>query len=142
MQPNGFPWPAPGSNKTSLSEAMTPEAGTTLDASKTGRQVTNEASERAAAEAAEAERRRSLLRLILSDEASERLARVALVKPDKARAVEDYLLRAVRFGELAPGTRVTETQLIALLQRLHSDSDVRPRVTIARRRTWSDDEDD
>jgi programmed cell death protein 5 len=123
-------------------EKTTPDGGAVLDSSRNGKSATEEASQRAAAEAAEAERRRSLLRLILSDEANERLARVALVKPEKARAVEDYLLQAARFGELTSGTRVTEDQLIALLQRLHTESESRPRVTISRRRTWSDDEDD
>jgi len=139
MQSSRFGWSSTGSDQTSV-PGKAPGLATHLDGSSAEKERADEAARQAAA--AEEERRRSLLRLILSEEASERLARVALVKPDRARAVEDYLLRAARFGELAPGSRVTEEQLIALLQRVHTESEHRPCVTIARRRTWSDDEDE
>lgn len=139
MQSSRFGWSSTGSDQTPV-PGKAPGLATHLDGSSAEKERADEAARQAAA--AEEERRRSLLRLILSEEASERLARVALVKPDRARAVEDYLLRAARFGELAPGSRVTEEQLIALLQRVHTESEHRPCVTIARRRTWSDDEDE
>ncbi|KAJ0959767.1 hypothetical protein J5N97_000545 [Dioscorea zingiberensis] len=46
------------------------------------------------------ERRQMMLSQILSSEARERLARIALVKPEKARGVEDVLLRAAQMGQI------------------------------------------
>ncbi|XP_016723996.1 DNA-binding protein DDB_G0278111 isoform X5 [Gossypium hirsutum] len=46
------------------------------------------------------ERRQMMLSQILSSEARERLARIALVKPEKARGVEDVLLRAAQTGQI------------------------------------------
>uniref|UniRef100_A0A0E0HHQ3 Uncharacterized protein n=1 Tax=Oryza nivara TaxID=4536 RepID=A0A0E0HHQ3_ORYNI len=47
------------------------------------------------------ERRQMMLAQILSSEARERLSRIALVKPDKARGVEDVLLRAAQSGGIS-----------------------------------------
>ncbi|KAJ7959264.1 DNA-binding protein [Quillaja saponaria] len=38
---------------------------------------------------------------LLSSEARERLARIALVKPEKARGVEDVIIRAAQMGQIA-----------------------------------------
>ncbi|XP_028232419.1 DNA-binding protein DDB_G0278111-like isoform X2 [Glycine soja] len=46
------------------------------------------------------ERRQMMLSQILSAEARERLARIALVKPEKARGVEDFILRAAQMGQI------------------------------------------
>ncbi|XP_038984928.1 DNA-binding protein DDB_G0278111-like isoform X2 [Phoenix dactylifera] len=46
------------------------------------------------------ERRQLMLSQILSAQARERLARIALVKPEKARGVEDVLLRAAQMGQM------------------------------------------
>nr|GEY16783.1 DNA-binding protein [Tanacetum cinerariifolium] len=47
------------------------------------------------------ERRQMMLSQILSSQARERLARIALVKPEKARGVEDVILRAAQMGQIA-----------------------------------------
>ncbi|AQK91910.1 double-stranded DNA-binding family protein [Zea mays] len=47
------------------------------------------------------ERRQMMLAQILSSEARERISRIALVKPDKARGVEDVLLRAAQTGGIS-----------------------------------------
>ncbi|KAK3024032.1 hypothetical protein RJ639_044134 [Escallonia herrerae] len=47
------------------------------------------------------ERRQLMLSQILSSEARERIARIALVKPEKARGVEDVILRAAQMGQIA-----------------------------------------
>ncbi|KAJ1394902.1 PDCD5-like [Sesbania bispinosa] len=46
------------------------------------------------------ERRQMMLSQILSAEARERIARIALVKPEKARGVEDVILRAAQMGQI------------------------------------------
>ncbi len=67
---------------------------------------------RAAAE----EQRKAVLSSILEPEARERLGRVAVVKPENARAVEDHLLGAFRAGQLRE--RVSESLLIRLLDQV------------------------
>lgn len=87
------------------------------------------------------ERRRALLRQILTEQASERLTRIGLVKPDKARAVEDNLLRAAQSGQLQQ--RATEEQVIQVLGQYNEQVEQRSRVTVTRRRKpVLDDSDD
>ena len=66
--------------------------------------------------AAQEEQRAAMLTSILEPEARERLGRVAVVKPENARAVEDHLLRAFRAGQLRE--RVSESLLIRLLDQV------------------------
>ncbi|CAL2252137.1 unnamed protein product [Prunus armeniaca] len=47
------------------------------------------------------EQRQMMLSQILSAEARERIARIALVKPEKAKGVEDVILRAAQMGQIA-----------------------------------------
>ncbi|KAJ7562857.1 hypothetical protein O6H91_03G086800 [Diphasiastrum complanatum] len=46
------------------------------------------------------ERRQMMLAQIVSSQARERLARIALVKPEKARGVEDVILRSAQYGQI------------------------------------------
>ncbi|CAG8663514.1 3600_t:CDS:2, partial [Funneliformis caledonium] len=46
------------------------------------------------------ETRQAMLTQILENQARERLARISMVKADKARAVEDLLIRMVQAGQL------------------------------------------
>ncbi len=46
-----------------------------------------------------------MLTSVLTPEARERLQRVALVKADTARAVEDYILRMARAGKISAKAR-------------------------------------
>ncbi|KAK4534775.1 hypothetical protein CDCA_CDCA02G0800 [Cyanidium caldarium] len=117
-------------------------SGTSASTSAGAPSQDHESEQRAAAAAAAEERRRLLLRQLLTEPAAERLARIALVKPDKARAVEDHLLRAVPLGEVPFAQRVTEEQVIALLDRYHGQMERETKVVISRRRAWSDDDDD
>ncbi|GBG87809.1 hypothetical protein CBR_g45965 [Chara braunii] len=84
------------------------------------------------------ERRQAMLVQILSPEARERLARIALVKPDKARSVEDLLLQGARFGKIT--SKVTEERLVMMLEQLSEHEPKPTRVTIQRRRTSLDDD--
>ena len=96
--------------------------------------------------------------------------RIALVKPEKARAVEDQLLRAARMGQVRSGHRVappcrilpalslicslscarapspqiterlTEERLISMLEKLNEGAQSGPKITIQRRRSALDDD--
>lgn len=86
------------------------------------------------------EQRRVMLRQILSTGASEKLANIRLVKPDRAEQVENYVINAARGGRL-PG-KVSEAQLQDLLREVSEQSQNRTKVTIMRRKSAFDDEDD
>ncbi|GJM89637.1 hypothetical protein PR202_gb02000 [Eleusine coracana subsp. coracana] len=80
-----------------------------------------------------------ILAQILSSEARERLSRIALVKPDKARSVEDVLLRAAQTGGISE--KVSEERLISLLEQINNQTSKQTKVTIQRRRSVLDDDD-
>lgn len=66
------------------------------------------------------------------------VARIALVKPDKARAIEDMIINAARRGAL--GEKVSEDRLIDLLEQVNEKSAAaKTKVTIQRRRAFDDD---
>ncbi|KAK8594689.1 hypothetical protein V6N13_015609 [Hibiscus sabdariffa] len=85
------------------------------------------------------ERRQMMLSQILSGEARERLARIALVKPEKARGVEDVLLRAAQTGQIVE--KVSEERLISILEQINTQTTKQTKVTIQRRRSVLDDDD-
>lgn len=85
------------------------------------------------------ERRQMMLLRILSAEARERLSRIALVKPEKARGVEDLLLRSAQMGQILE--KVSEDRLIALLEQINEQTQKAPKVMIQRRRNVLDDDD-
>ncbi|XP_038981651.1 DNA-binding protein DDB_G0278111-like isoform X1 [Phoenix dactylifera] len=85
------------------------------------------------------EHRQLMLSQILSAQARERLARIALVKPDKARGVEDVLLRAAQMGQISE--KVSEERLISLLEQINNQTSKQTKVTIQRRRSVLEDDD-
>ena len=85
------------------------------------------------------ERRQMMLSQILSAEARERLARIALVKPEKARGVEDVILRAAQMGQIVE--KVSEDKLISLLEQINTQTAKQTKVTIQRRRNVLEDDD-
>ncbi|WFC94590.1 hypothetical protein MBRA1_001223 [Malassezia brasiliensis] len=62
------------------------------------------------------EMKRQLLSQILDSDARERLSRIALVKPQKSKAVTDILIQMARSGQVRQ--RVSEAQLISLLDQI------------------------
>ncbi|KAM0921583.1 hypothetical protein ACQ4PT_006767 [Festuca glaucescens] len=74
------------------------------------------------------ERRQMMLAQILSSEARERLSRIALVKPDKARGVEDVVLRAAQTGGISE--KVSEERLISLLEQINTHTSKQTKVTV------------
>ncbi|CAL1400686.1 unnamed protein product [Linum trigynum] len=85
------------------------------------------------------ERRQLMLSQILSAQARERIARIALVKPEKARGVEDVILRAAQMGQIVE--KVSEERLISLLEQINTQTSKQTKVTIQRRRSVLDDDD-
>ncbi|RMZ53188.1 hypothetical protein APUTEX25_005177, partial [Auxenochlorella protothecoides] len=109
--------------------------------------------QQAAQEAQEAadDQRRGMLAAILQPSARERLARISLVKPDKARSIEDLILNAARRGQIQQKVRrierrngtgsapVSEDRLIELLEQVNEQTQQKTTVTIQRRRAFDDD---
>ncbi|KAI0648285.1 DNA-binding TFAR19-related protein [Trametes meyenii] len=93
---------------------------------------------------AEEQMRRDLLATILDAAARERLARIALVSPDRAQQIEAILLRMVQAGQLRG--RVSEPQLIELLDQIDgAQSKAAPKkgaIVFQRRKGGFDDDDD
>lgn len=65
------------------------------------------------------------------------VARIALVKPDKARSIEDMIISAAKRGAL--GEKVSEERLIELLEQVNERTVQKTKVTIQRRRGFDDD---
>ncbi|TKY59612.1 Programmed cell death protein 5 [Spatholobus suberectus] len=77
------------------------------------------------------ERRQMMLSQMLSAEARERIARIALVKPEKARGVEDVILRAAQMGQITE--KVSEERLISLLEQINNQTTRQTKVTVSYR---------
>ena len=70
----------------------------------------------------------------------ETVARVALVKPEKARAVEDMIIQNAMSGRLQ--AQVTEGELIRILEQVSQQFDRQVTVKFVRRRAFDEDEDE
>uniref|UniRef100_A0A1A8FN24 Programmed cell death protein 5 n=1 Tax=Nothobranchius korthausae TaxID=1143690 RepID=A0A1A8FN24_9TELE len=89
----------------------------------------------------ETEMRNSILAQVLDQSARARLSNLALVKPDKAKAVENYLIQMARFGQL--GGKISESGLIEILEKVSQQTEKKTTVKFNRRRVMdSDDEED
>ncbi|XP_010792092.1 programmed cell death protein 5 [Notothenia coriiceps] len=89
----------------------------------------------------ETDMRNTILAQVLDQSARARLNNLALVKPDKANAVENYLIQMARFGKL--GGKISESGLIDILEKVCQQTEKKMTVTFNRRRVMdSDDEDD
>ncbi|XP_075502926.1 uncharacterized protein LOC142540560 isoform X1 [Primulina tabacum] len=84
------------------------------------------------------EQRQMMLTQLLTSEARERLARIALVKPEKARGVEDVIIRAAQMGQITE--KVSEERLISLLEQINTQTTKETKVTIKRRQSILDDD--
>lgn len=103
-----------------------------------GQPMTAEQQQEQAAQAQEADQQRAaMLHVIMEPAARERLSRIALVKSEKARGIEDILLNAAKRGQL--GQKVTEDRLIELLGQVNEQTSQRTKVTIQRRQRADDD---
>ncbi|KAF8065805.1 Pdcd5 [Scenedesmus sp. PABB004] len=98
-----------------------------------------EAEAQAEAQRAAEEQRRTMLHAVMEPDARERLARIALVKPDKARNVESMILNAAKRGALQ--SKVSEEQLKGMLEQLSERESAASKITIQRRRPVFQDDD-
>ncbi|CDU25450.1 uncharacterized protein SPSC_05343 [Sporisorium scitamineum] len=88
------------------------------------------------------EMKRQMLSRILDAEARERLSRIGLVKPQKARQITDLLIRMAQSGQIRG--RITEDQLIDLLDQVDQASSADSgagKITFTRKKTVQDDDD-
>ncbi|CAL5229853.1 g13263 [Coccomyxa viridis] len=107
-----------------------------------GGQMTPEAQQQQEeAQQQQEERRQSMLGQVLQPQARERLARIGLVKPEKARGVENLILQMAQRGQVTE--KVSEERLIGLLEQIGQQAAGKgqTKVTIQRRRTAWDDDD-
>ncbi|XP_035614221.1 programmed cell death protein 5-like isoform X1 [Oncorhynchus keta] len=88
----------------------------------------------------ETEMRNSILAQVLDQSARARLSNLALVKPEKAKAVENYLIQMARMGQL--GGKISETGLIDILEKVSQQTDKKTTVKFNRRKVMDSDEDD
>ncbi|XP_041798664.1 programmed cell death protein 5 [Chelmon rostratus] len=87
----------------------------------------------------ETEMRNSILAQVLDQSARARLSSLALVKPEKANAVQNYLIQMAQFGKLSG--KISESGLIEILKSQQTEK--KTTVTFNRQRVMdSDDEDD
>lgn len=89
----------------------------------------------------ESEMKNSILAQVLDQSARARLSSIALVKPEKAAAVENYLIQMAPLGKF--GGKISESGLIEILQKVSQETEKKTTVKFNRRRVMdSDDEDD
>ena len=91
--------------------------------------------------------RQSMLNQILTPEARDRLRRISLVKPDRARYLEDSLIQAIRSGQLrggsGPSGRISESDLIGMLEELGEQEEKRKtKIIFERRKDLSESDSD
>ena len=107
-------------------------------------QSAEEQEAQAARAEAEAERRGAALAALMDPKARERLSRNALVKPEKAQALENMLLQAAQRGQL--GGKVTEDALIKMLEQINGGGGEGgggrggPKIEMKRRNIMDDDD--
>uniref|UniRef100_A0A493T128 Programmed cell death protein 5 n=1 Tax=Anas platyrhynchos platyrhynchos TaxID=8840 RepID=A0A493T128_ANAPP len=89
----------------------------------------------------EAEIRNTILAQVLDQAARARLSNLALVKPDKAKAVENYLIQMARYGQL-PGKVSYEQVLIEILEKASQQTEKTTTVKFNRRKVLDSDEED
>nr|XP_033799539.1 programmed cell death protein 5 [Geotrypetes seraphini] len=93
-----------------------------------------------AAKQRETEMRNNILAQVLDQAARARLSNLALVKPEKAKAVENYLIQMGRFGQLSG--KVSEPGLIEILEKVSQQTEKKTTVKFNRRKVMDSDEDD
>jgi len=89
----------------------------------------------------ETDMRNSILAQVLEQSARARLSNLALVKPEKANSVENYLIQMARVGQLSG--KISDSDLIGILEKVSQQTEKKTTVKFNRRRVMdSDDEDD
>mmetsp|Transcript_16893 Transcript_16893/g.43688 ORF Transcript_16893/g.43688 Transcript_16893/m.43688 type:complete len:109 (-) Transcript_16893:281-607(-) len=88
-----------------------------------------------------AEMREEMLVQLITPDARARLSRIALVKEDKARKVEEAIIKMAQVGQLRG--KVDEPQLIRILEQVSgpTEESKKPKIVFNRRRAFDDDDD-
>ena len=91
----------------------------------------------------QAENRGMALASLMDPKARERLSRIAIVKPEKAQALENMILQAAQRGQL--GGKVTEDSLIKMLEQINGGDGGGggrggPKIEMKRRNILDDDD--
>ncbi|XP_041530843.1 programmed cell death protein 5-like [Microtus oregoni] len=84
-----------------------------------------------------AEMRNSILAHVLDQSAQARLSNLALVKPEKTKAVENYLIQMARYGQLSG--KVSEQGLIEILEKVSQQTEKKTTVKFNRRKVMDSD---
>ncbi|XP_010639335.1 programmed cell death protein 5 [Fukomys damarensis] len=88
----------------------------------------------------DAEMRNNVLAQVLDQSARARLSNLALVKPEKTKAVENYLIQMAKYGQLSG--KVSEQGLIEILEKVSQQTEKKTTVKFNRRKVMDSDEDD
>uniref|UniRef100_A0A8C2YVC5 Programmed cell death protein 5 n=1 Tax=Cyclopterus lumpus TaxID=8103 RepID=A0A8C2YVC5_CYCLU len=88
----------------------------------------------------ETDMRNSILAQVLDQSARARLNNLALVKPEKANAVENYLIQMARYGSL--GGKISDSGLIEILEKVSQQTEKKTTVKFNRRKVMDSDDDD
>lgn len=80
------------------------------------------------------EQRRLILVQVLTPEARERLSRVALVKPEIAKAVEDYCIRTAQSQQSGAGyfSQIDDASVIQILNKISEQRRSETKITFKR----------
>uniref|UniRef100_A0AAQ5ZX21 Programmed cell death protein 5 n=1 Tax=Amphiprion ocellaris TaxID=80972 RepID=A0AAQ5ZX21_AMPOC len=100
-----------------------------LEAIRRQRMAELQAKHGVSAESRETDMRNSILAQVLDQSARGRLSNLALVKPEKANAVENYLIQMARFGKL--GGKISESGLIEILEKVSQQTEKKTTVTVS-----------
>ncbi|KAI9503245.1 PDCD5-related protein, partial [Coemansia spiralis] len=86
------------------------------------------------------EERQTLLAQILDRDARERLGRIALVKKELARHVEDMLIQMARMNKIR--NKVTEDELKDLLEQISTKNSQETKIIVSRKEFDDSDEEE
>lgn len=84
----------------------------------------------------------TILNRILTNEARERLSRVKIVRPDRAQAVENYIIKLYSMGQIHQ--KLGEKDIVQILDGLSRDSQQKQqtKITFNRKNIAADDDED
>ncbi|CAA9987363.1 apoptosis-related protein, putative [Plasmodium knowlesi strain H] len=86
------------------------------------------------------EQRRIIMKSLLTPDAHARLSRIAIVKEEKARRIEDIIIRNSQMGMLQ--RKIDDEQLIKIIEQVSEQIYKKEPVIEIRRRKQFDDDDD
>lgn len=83
-----------------------------------------------------------ILTRVLDTAARERLSRVRMVRPDRAQAVEQYILKLYSMGQI--NRKLAENDIVELLDSISRDSSLKQttKITYNRKHIADDDDED